>query len=81
MRIHCHRGSNYPLERDPNKIISGCCGPRDGLMRQGRANTMPAFNLKVVNTPTGTIGDILWSDENYDVVVQDDNSFIAIDNI
>lgn len=81
MRIQCRRGSNYPVERDPNKIFSGCCPPRDGRMVQGTAETMPAFNLAVTNPTSGDVGDILWAEENFNVVVQDDDSFVAIDNI
>lgn len=79
--IPCRRSSNYPLERDPNKIFTGCCGPRGGRMVQGTANTMPAFNLAVTNPKSGDIGDLLWADENFEVVVQDDDSFVAINNI
>lgn len=79
--IQCRRNSNYPLERDPNKIISGCCGPRDGRMVQGTAITMPAFSLTVTNPVTGDVGDTLWGDEDYNVVLTDDLQFISIDNI
>lgn len=79
--IPCRRNSNYPLERDPNKIYTGCCGPRGGRMVQGTAITMPAFNLAVTNPVTGDVGDTLWADEDFNVVLTDDLQFISIDNI
>lgn len=77
----CKRNSNYPIERDPNKVFSGCCGPRDGRVVQGTAVTMPAFNLNVANTPSGDVGDTLWSDENFNVIVTDDLQFISVNNL
>lgn len=81
MKICCRRGSNYPVEKDPNKIFGGVCGPRDGRMVQGTAESMPVFTLNVTNPVDGGVGDLLWTDEDFDVVVQDDDSFVYIDDI
>lgn len=77
----CQRNAQYPIERDPNKIFIGKCEPRDGLMRQGTPETMPAYALNVSNPKSGDVGDSLWADENFNVIVTDDLQFISVNNL
>lgn len=71
------RNSCYPVERDPDKVIKGSCERQcGGVIKPGA----PPYTVIVTNTADSLQAAQIWTEEDYEAVLQDDNSFVIIDN-
>lgn len=68
----------YPVTRDPDKVIVGSCDRQCGGVIKPRP---PVYSMVVTNTADSLAAAQIWTDEDFDPVLEEDNGFIFIDNL
>lgn len=66
-----------PISYDYDKIIVGCCEKQAGGFKKPGA---PVFTPRITNTVDSCDVSQFWAEEDGNLVVDDEDDFIAIDN-
>lgn len=72
------RGGQYPISRDPDNVIAGSCNRQCGGVINPKP---PIYSMVITNTADSIAAAQIWTDEDFDPVLEDDGGLIFINNI